>query len=253
MRIIAIANSKGGSGKTTTVFNLIAELARRKQKVLAIDMDPQASLTKAYRRDFIPDQIYLEELLNSERLDPNSAIVTISDFLHLIPSTNGLEASEYFLEKDAFRLKKVINKLSSANYHYIVIDAPGTTDVYMGAVLSAADELIIPIRPSDFDFNALIDFEEKIGQVQKTINPSLLTRGLLFNQVITSSKNYEYYKTLPDNLALNRILLNTSIRMSTAVQNSATFGGADIGSKDPTSKAAEDFRKLADEVLSWPQ
>ena len=252
MNVIAIANSKGGSGKTTTLFNLIAEISRRCQKVLALDLDPQASLTKAYKQAFPEDQIYLEDLLSTDKLDPQRAIVSINEFLHIIPSTKDLEGCEYHLTKDAYRLRKIIQKIGSNNYEYIFIDAPGTTDVFMGAVLSAADELIIPVRPSDFDLSALVDFKDKITQVKETVNPSLKVRGLLFNQVITSSKNAALYRDLLQDDELGRSLLKSTIRMSTAIQNSPSFG-QDIGHKQPKSDAAKDFRTLADEVLSWRQ
>jgi chromosome partitioning protein len=251
MKVIAVANSKGGSGKTTTVFNLTGEISRRKQKVLALDMDPQASLTKAYKQEFPEDQIYLDDLLSTDKLDPTQAVFSIDEFLYLIPSTKDLEGCEYHLTKDAYRLRKIIQKLTN-NYEYIFIDAPGTTDVFMGAVLSAADELIIPIRPSDFDLSALVDFKDKIEQVKKVVNPTLIIRGLLFNQVIKSSKNATHYRDLLKNHELGPNLLESEIRMSTAIQNSPSFG-QDIGLKQPKSEAAKDFRTLADEVLSWQQ
>jgi len=250
MEIIALAHSKGGTGKTTTVFNLGSELSRRKKNVLLLDMDPQASLTMCFKHQFKQDQLFMEDLLATDRLDPCKAPVHIGDFLDIIPATSNLGGVELFLTKDPLRLKKLIHNLTQLNYDYVLIDAPGTTDIFMVAVLSAATEVIIPVRPGDLDCSALLDFKKNIDKISSSFNPTLEIRGLLFNQVITSSKNHKVYRDFLGENELGKKLLGSQIRMATAILNSPSFG-KDIGLTDPKSEAAKDYRNLADEVISW--
>src|SRR3954469_19433906 len=90
MRVIAVANSKGGSGKTATVFNLGAELARRGEKVLLWDVDPQASLTDCFKVQYPAHQIYTDDALATEKIDVTQAPVQVADNLSIIPTTKAL-------------------------------------------------------------------------------------------------------------------------------------------------------------------
>src|SRR5690242_11590773 len=111
MRVIALANSKGGSGKSTTIFNLSCELARRGKKILLIDMDPQASLTTCFKMSFNQSQLYLEDILATDKLNPAQAPVVVRENLFIIPTTGNLGGVEIFLKNDPARLKKVLDKL----------------------------------------------------------------------------------------------------------------------------------------------
>ena len=252
MAIIAIANSKGGSGKTATVFNLGSQLARRGHKVLLWDMDPQASLSACFKVEFPQTQVYCEDILATDKIDPNQAPVEIGTNLFVIPATEGLAGLEGQLrhtEKDLFRLKRSIERLKHLKFDYILFDPPGSTDIFMAAVLIAADQVLIPARPTDNDFTALIGFRSTVEKA-KELNHELVVKGILFNQVILSSKNEAIYRSFFAGDPWEKLICKTAIRMATAVAN-APGTGKDVIAFEPKSKVAEDYKSLAVEVESW--
>jgi chromosome partitioning protein len=252
MRVIAVANSKGGSGKTATVFNLGAELARRGEKVLLWDIDPQASLTDCFKIPYKPSQIYTEDALATDKIDVTQAPVQMCENLYIIPATQGLGGLEGTLEHSTdnlLRLRRCLDRLKHLEFSYVILDPPGSTDIFMSAALAAAQEVLIPVRPTDTDFTAMVNFKADIEKI-KSINPELEVRGILFNQVITSSKNYKIYKAFLEEAKWDALVCQTSIRMATTVAN-APGTGKDVISFDPKSKAADDYRALATEILLW--
>ncbi len=249
MKVIAVANSKGGSGKTATTFNLGFELARRGEKVLLIDVDPQASLTACFKIGFEQHQLYSDDILATEKLNPNDAPVQVGKNLYLIPATTALGGLEQALMTDHLRLKRILKRLETQGFTYVLLDPPGSTDIFMSAALCAAHQVLIPVRPTDTDFTAMIDFKELIENV-KPLNPALEVGGILFNQVITASKNFATYKRFLEEANWQSLVCKSSIRMATPVAN-APGTGQDVISFDPKSKAADDYRALATEIQSW--
>lgn len=252
MKKIVFANSKGGSGKTANVSNLGAELARRGERVLLWDMDPQASLTNCFKVGFPQNQLYCEDLLATDKVDPAQAPIEIRKNLFLVPATSALGGFESHLKNgndNLFRLRRAMDRVSGLGFTYILIDPPGATDIFMAASLAAADFVLIPVRPTDSDFSAMVNFKADIDRV-KAINPTLEVRGILFNQVITSSKNKSIYQSFLEGAGWQDLVCKTSIRMATSVAN-APGAGKDVVEFDPKSKAADDYRNLAKEVLSW--
>src|SRR5277367_4823112 len=161
VRTIAVANSKGGCGKTTTVLNLGAALAQSGIKTLLIDMDPQASLTEAFKVDFPQSTIYAEDMLASPKVDASRAPLLVRENLYLIPATEALGGLESILSRtaeDKYRLRDAITRLGQA-FDFIIIDPPGSTDIFMATVLAAAEQVIIPVRPTDTDFCTLAKFK----------------------------------------------------------------------------------------------
>ena len=252
MKVIAVANSKGGSGKTATVFNLGAELARRGEKVLLWDIDPQASLTDCFKIDFPSHQIYTDDALATDRIDVIQAPVQVKENLFLIPATKGLGGLEGTLEhstQNLLRLKRCIDRLQALDFSFVILDPPGSTDIFMSTALAAAHHVLIPVRPTDTDFSAMVTFKSDIEKI-KAVNPILEVKGILFNQVITSSKNYQIYKSFLQEANWDKLVCNTSVRMATSIAN-APGTGKDVITFDPRSKAADDYRSLASEVSAW--
>ena len=251
MKIIAIANSKGGCGKTATVLNLGAALAQAGRSTLLIDMDPQASLTEAFKLDFPQATIYTEDVLASPKVDASKAPIKVRENLYLMPATEALGGLESVLNRtpdEKFRLRDVIRRLGQA-FDFIIIDPPGSTDIFMATVLAAAEEVMIPVRPTDTDFCTLAKFKETIDAAQ-TFNPKLKVRSILFNQVITSANSKKIYRGFLEGHEWESLVANPSIRMATSVAT-APAAGKNIFEFDPKSKVAADYKQLASEVLAW--
>lgn len=181
--IIAVANQKGGVGKTTTAVNLAASLALAEKNVLLIDFDPQSNATTSlgFRRSDIEFDIY-HVLMGSKNI---SQIVqeTEMPYMHLAPSNIGLVGleKEFYDKKTSGRellLKKCIQEVENL-YDYIIIDSPPALGPLTINALSAADSVIIPIQCEFFALEGLAQLLSTIKLLQDNINPNLKIKGFL--------------------------------------------------------------------------
>ena len=173
-RVIAFFNQKGGTAKTTSTLNVAAALAERGRRILAIDMDPQASLTMATGVDIASLDASIYDLLLDEALDlPSLATPTSIPGVSLVPSHPDLAAAELELLNVLERqLEQRLERGDLSAWDFVLIDAPPALNVLSINILVAADELVIPIEPHPLSLMVLRRLFETVSRVRR-LNPAL--------------------------------------------------------------------------------
>jgi len=249
-KIIAIANQKGGVGKTTTSVNLAASLGVLEKKVLLIDADPQANATSGLGVDVDSIEIGSYQLLEHAASAEECIIKTSSPNVDIIPAHIDLVAIEIELvDKDdrEYMLKKAITHLKSA-YDYILIDCAPSLGLITLNALTAADTVVIPIQCEYFALEGLGKLLNTIKSVQKIHNPELDIEGLLLtmydsrlrlsNQVVEEVQQH-----------FNDMVFKTIIQRNVRLGEAPSFGESIIN-YDVSSKGAANYLSLAKEIIN---
>jgi chromosome partitioning protein len=184
-RIIALANQKGGVGKTTTTLNLGAALAERGRRVLLVDIDPQSNLTTCLGLNPDEQEYTIYEVLLNPREGAGFAVQQVRDNLFLIPSTLGLAAAELELAGQIGREKLLHKALRPirTEYEYILIDPPPSLGLFTLNTLAVATEVLIPLQVQILSLKAISQLHQTIQRVQEDINPALDIGGVLCTMV----------------------------------------------------------------------
>ena len=248
-KIIAIANQKGGVGKTTTAVNLGAALGVLEKKVLLIDADPQANATSGLGVDVQTVKYGTYQLLEHSIAVEDAILSTDSPNLDLIPSHIDLVASEIELVDKASReymLKKVLND-SINQYDYVLLDCAPSLGLITLNSLVAADAVIIPIQCEYFALEGLGKLLNTIKSVQKLHNKDLDIEGLLLtmydtrlrlsNQVVEEVKKH-----------FGKMVFKTIIQRNIRLSEAPSFG-EDIISYDASSRGAKSYLSLGSEII----
>ena len=257
-KIIAIANQKGGVGKTTTTFSLGVALSKKGKKVLLIDTDPQGDLTTCmgfYNQDDLKSTIGTLMSDTIQDLDTNieSAILHHKEGIDLIPSNLDLSALEMSLVNAMSREFTLKNTISSIKekYDYILIDCMPSLGMITINALACSDEIIIPVQGEYLAAKGMGHLMQTVSKVHKQINPNLKIGGVLLTLVDKRTNlSKQVRDTLEENYGQHVKIYNTEIPKAINTAKS-TSTGKSIFEFDKNSSVANAYMNLAKEVLDY--
>ena len=249
-RIIAIANQKGGVGKTTTAINLSASLAEKGRKVLAIDMDPQGNMSSGLGLDknSIDGTIY-DMIIGEADVEEVIHKNTIEN-LDILPSNVDLSAVEIEMidvENKEFVVKNSIQKIRN-NYDYVIIDCPPSLSLLTVNAMTTADSVLVPIQCEYYALEGLSQLIHTVELVKDRLNPVLEIEGVVFTMYdARTNLSLQVVENVKDNLEQN--IYKTIIPRNIRLAEAPSFG-TPINQYDPRSAGAESYMRLAEEVIS---
>lgn len=249
-RVIAIANQKGGVGKTTTAINLSASLAEYGKSVLTIDMDPQGNTTSGVGVDKNNLDFTIYEMIIGDCTLDECLITNVLDNLDLLPSNVNLSGAEIELigiEEKEYILKEAINKIKD-NYDYIIIDCPPSLSMLTVNAMTTADTVLVPIQCEYYALEGLSQLLHTINLVRKRLNPYLEVEGVVFTMYdARTNLSLQVVENVKSNLkqSVYKTIIPRNVRLAEAPSH-----GLPINYYDTKSAGAEAYRLLAEEVIN---
>ncbi len=256
-KVIAIANQKGGVGKTTTTGNLGIGLVKRGKRVLLIDADAQGSLTASLGYTE-PDRLevtlatIMERIVNEDYPEPSEGILHHKEGVDLLPANielSGIEVSLVNIMSRETVLREYVS-LVSAEYDYILIDCTPSLGMITINALACADSVLIPVQAAYLPLKGLEQLIRTIGKVKRQINPKLEIEGILMTMV-DSRTTYarEISGLLIENYGDKVRIYDSTIPISVRAAE-VSAAGISIYTHDPKGKVAAAYESLTEEVLA---
>ena len=248
-RIIAIANQKGGVGKTTTSINLSACLAEAGKKVLVIDLDPQGNTTSGLGVDKSELENTVYELILDECTAKEAMVCTDIENLYLLPSNVNLAGAEIELldiKNKEYTLREAIDYVQE-EFEYIIIDCPPSLNMLTVNAMTTANTVLVPIQCEYYALEGLSQLMYTINLVQERLNPKLKMEGVVFTMYdARTNLSLQVVENVKDILNQNiyKTIIPRNVRLAEAPSH-----GKPINIYDSKSTGAESYRLLAQEVI----
>lgn len=248
-RVIAVANQKGGVGKTTTAINLSSCLAEMEKRVLTIDIDPQGNTTSGLglEKNEIQNTVYSLMLGESEVDD--SIQREVYPGLDVLPSNVDLAAAEIELigiDEKEYILKKEVDKVKG-DYDFVIIDCPPSLNMLTVNAMTTADTVLVPIQCEYYALEGLSQLIHTVNLVKERLNPELEMEGVVFTMYdARTNLSLQVVENVKNNLrqAIYKTIIPRNIRLAEAPSH-----GLPINLYDTKSSGAESYRLLAEEVI----
>jgi len=251
MKIVAAVNQKGGVGKTSLTLNLGFELSKAGYKILIIDLDPQASLSKnLIGEDELHNYKGIEELFLSDKTAPSESIVNLKpENLFLLPCHNELASvsAKILLDSSSFfALREILEKITG--FDFVLIDTPPSLGILTLNSFIAADSLVIPIAPAVYSLLAVNDLLQSIEKTKKNLNPALDILGVVVMMIDRRAALYCQIEEQVRGFFGSKVF--DSVISRTVKSEEAVTEGVGVGTLAPDSKIAGEYRALVNELLS---